>query len=213
MTQKGLPSISSYRLPEASELPLTIAPWRLSARRAALLIHDMQKYFVDAFPGDRPPMAVVMRNIVRLSEHCRSLRIPVVYSVQRGNQPPTDRGLQADFWGPGMRDDPSHTAVAQPIQPGQGDIVIEKHRYSAFQRTDLAHLLRTQGRDQLVITGVFANIGCVLTAAEAFMHDIQPFLAADAVAAYSRQHHDAALAWAAGCCAATESTEAIVRGL
>jgi bifunctional isochorismate lyase / aryl carrier protein len=54
-----------------------------------------------------------------------------------------------------------------------------------------------RGRDQLVGTGVYAHIGCQATAVEAFMRDVRAFLVADAVAEFSRRHHDQACEYVA----------------
>ena len=53
------------------------------------------------------------------------------------------------------------------------------------------------GRDQLLVTGVYAHIGCTATVVEAFQRDIEAFIAADAVADFSRADHDQALHWIA----------------
>lgn len=209
----ALPAIASYPLPAAEEIPVCPAPWKLAADRAALLIHDMQKYFVNPYPRDEPPMPQVIANIAALKERCHELGIPIFFTAQKGNQFPPDRGLQADFWGPGMAGDPAHTAIVEALAPSSADIVLEKFRYSAFQRSNLERLMRARKRDQLIITGVYAHIGCLATAAEAFNRDIQPFLAADAMASFSREKHDMALACATASFAAALTTDAILRDL
>ena len=57
---KGLPRIPAYPLPRAEELPAPRAPWRLERDRAALLVHDMQRYFVGPFTPDEPPIEPVL---------------------------------------------------------------------------------------------------------------------------------------------------------
>ena len=51
-TNRRLPSIQPYALPTDGEWPASRADWALEPGRAALLIHDMQRYFVDAFTPD-----------------------------------------------------------------------------------------------------------------------------------------------------------------
>lgn len=209
----GVPSIASYPLPSREDIPAARVPWIPDARRAALLVHDMQRYFIAAFSPDSSPIAPVTSNIARLLHHCRKAGIPVFYTAQRGNQHPADRGLQADFWGPGMRAIAEHQDIIAQLQPEAGDIVLQKHRYSAFQRSDFLSQLQERGRDQLLVCGVYAQIGCLLTVAEAFQHDIQPFMVTDAVAAYSREHHDAAIKYVAGCCGVCMTTDDLLSAL
>ena len=209
----GLPGIAGYALPEAQELPVARAQWRPERHRVALLVHDMQRYFLRPFPADGPPLAPVIANIAALAMRCRVQGVPVFYTAQVGAQDRRDRGLQADRWGPGMSRSREHEPIIDELAPQEGDIVLVKHRYSAFQRSNLETLMRARGRDQLIVCGVYAHIGCLLTAADAFMRDIEPFLAADALADFSRERHDMALAYAASVCAvpmtATQLMEAI----
>jgi len=213
MTAKGLPTIAPYALPTEAELPAARAPWRLDPARAALLVHDMQHYFVRPFVPGESPLAPAVANIARLATAARAAGIPVFYTAQHGNQDRRDRGLQADLWGPGMSDAPEHQPILPELAPEPGDFVLVKHRYSAFQRSNLETLMRARGRDQLVVCGIYAHIGCTLTAAEAFQRDIEPFLAADALADFSRDKHMMALHYVAGTCAVPLMTEALVRGM
>ncbi len=209
----GLPKIDSYPLPQEAELPAARGAWRVEADRAVLLIHDMQNYFVGAFDQGSEPIAPVIANIAALAAHCRAGGVPVFYTAQNGNQDRRDRGLQADIWGPGMTTSPEHQGIVDALAPASGDFVLTKHRYSAFQRSNLETMMRARGRDQIVITGIYAHIGCMMTAAEAFQLDIETFIAADAVADFSRAQHDMALNWIAGRCGVPLSTAGIVGAL
>jgi bifunctional isochorismate lyase/aryl carrier protein len=209
----GLPQIAEYELPVEADLPQTRVLWKANRSRAALLIHDMQNYFLKAFPPEAPPIAPTVANIDQLRKHCATLGIPVFYTAQPGRQDPADRGLQRFFWGPGMDSNPEHQHIASALAPDEQDIVLVKWRYSAFQRTNLEHLLRARKRDQLIVTGVFAHIGCLLTAADAFMRDIEPFFVADAMADFSREEHFQAVAYAAGCIAAPTTTTRLLNEL
>ena len=207
---KGLPTIPPYDLPRADDLPTPRAPWALERERAALLIHDMQNYFLRVFTPDTSPLAPVVANIAALATAARKAGVPVFYTAQEGNQDRRDRGLQADLWGPGMSAAAEHQPILAALAPQPGDVVLVKHRYSAFQRSNLETLMRARGRDQLVISGVYAHIGCTLTAADAFMRDIEPFMAADALADFSRAKHDLALSYVADVCGVPLPTARIV---
>ena len=206
----GLPKITPYPLPTSAEVPAARGHWVPKTQRAALLVHDMQRYFLAAFAQDEAPLAPAVANLARLLTHCRSRGIPVFYTAQRGHQDRRDRGLQADLWGPGMQAIPEHETIIDALAPADGDHVLVKHRYSAFQRSNLEQLMRVRGRDQLLITGVYAHIGLLSTATEAFQRDIETFVAADAVADFSRADHDMALAWIARTCGVPLATDRLL---
>ncbi|MGW1839117.1 isochorismatase family protein [Streptomyces sp. BBFR2] len=206
----ALPALSPYPLPTPDELPENRVAWRVDPARAVVLVHDLQQHFLGAYPAGQQPLTGMLANTARLLPAFRERGVPVVYSTQRGGQTPEERGLQLDFWGPGVADDPAKLAVPDEVAPEPGDTVLTKWKYSAFVRTDLERLLRDSGRDQLVIVGVYAHIGVVMTACDAWMRDIRAFVVADAVADFSRADHDAALRWAAGRCAVVTRTDALL---
>lgn len=206
----SIPTITPYPMPTATELPANTVDWRPDPARAALLIHDMQRYFVDFFVPGRPPVTDLVGNIARIREQASRLGMPVVYTAQPGGMTPEQRGLLRDFWGPGMDTRPEHRQIIDELAPAATDVVLTKWRYSAFYRSDLAGILAEHCRDQLVICGIYAHVGCLMTASDAFSQDIQPFLVADAVADFDRAAHDLALRYVAGRCALTLRTDELI---
>jgi bifunctional isochorismate lyase/aryl carrier protein len=208
-----IPTIAPYPMPARHHLRPGPAAWRADPRHAVLLIHDMQRYFVSFFPADRSPTRHLLANVRALRGAAAALGIPVVFTVQPGRMSRTDRGLLYDVWGEGMSDAAEARGIVEELAPGPGDLVVTKYRYSAFHRTGLAADLARMGRDQLVVCGVFAHIGCLLTACDAYSHDIQPFLVADAVADFTAEDHLMALDYAARRCAVTVTTEDLIAAL
>ncbi|MDU2785662.1 MAG: isochorismatase, partial [Enterobacter sp.] len=43
----AIPKLTAYALPTAAELPTSKVNWAFEPERAALLIHDMQEYFLN----------------------------------------------------------------------------------------------------------------------------------------------------------------------
>ncbi|WP_329024591.1 isochorismatase family protein [Streptomyces sp. NBC_00690] len=197
----ALPAIAPYPMPQPDGLPTNRVEWTVDPDRAVLLVHDLQNYFLSAFDTQAEPVTTLLHHVAQLRKDATRLGVPVVYTAQPGGQTPEERGLQQDFWGPGLPADATAAAIADAVAPAAGDTVLTKWKYSAFVRTELRELLREQGRDQLIITGVYAHIGVLMTACDAWMQDIQAFLVADAVADFSEREHRMALEWAAGRCA------------
>lgn len=196
----SIPQPESYHLPTADELPDNKVKWAFEPGRAALLIHDMQNYFLRFWEEDSSLVREVIANIARLRTQCKALGIPVFYTAQPAEQSEKDRALLNDMWGPGLNRHPEQQRVVDGLTPEADDIVLTKWRYSAFQRSPLEQQLQDMGRDQLIITGVYAHIGCLTTATDAFMRDIKPFMVADALADFTREEHMMALRYTAGRC-------------
>jgi isochorismate hydrolase len=195
----GIPTIAPYPLPTAGELPEPVAGWTADPARAALLIHDMQRYFVRPFPDQIATPLV--SNVATVLDRCRALGVPVSYTAQPGGMTVTERGLLRDFWGPGMTVGPHDRELVGPLTPRPGERVYTKWRYSAFFSSSLLADLRAARRDQLIVCGVYAHVGVLMTAVDAFTNDIQPFVVADATADFSAEYHRLALDYAAQRCA------------
>ncbi|MDO4761654.1 MAG: isochorismatase family protein [Corynebacterium sp.] len=190
----AIPAIAPYEIPrvEASGA----AAWSVDVSRSALLIHDMQNYFVRAYRASDEPVRSAVANMRMMVERARALGVPVLYSAQPVAQHAYRRGLLRDVWGEGMQRAEDAEIIAE-LAPAECDVVLTKWRYSAFERTDLEQVLKVAGRDQLVITGVYGHMGCMVTAVDAFMKDIQPFFVVDAIADFSAEEHEMAARWVA----------------
>ncbi|PKQ76425.1 isochorismatase [Aeromonas sobria] len=188
-------SLAAYPLPTAAELPTGRVNWPFEPGRAALLVHDMQHYFVDFYGPDNPLINQVIDHIATLIRQARALGIPVVYTAQPAEQSQADRALLNDMWGPGLTRAPERQPIVPALAPEPQDTVLTKWRYSAFCRSPLAELMAQWGRDQLVICGIYGHIGVMQTAVDAFMRDIRPFLVADAIADFSREDHLLAISY------------------
>ncbi|MFI9612434.1 isochorismatase family protein [Streptomyces sp. NPDC052023] len=204
----GLPSIDNYPMPLAHALPASVPQWSVDPGRAVLLIHDMQRYFLRPFPG--PLREELVANAAALRDHCAARGIPVAYTAQPGGMTPEQRGLLRDVWGPGMRTTPDDREVADELAPAPGDWQFTKWRYSAFFKTDLLERMRAHRRDQLIVCGVYAHVGVLMSAVEAFTNDIETFLVADAVADFTEDDHRLALHYAARRCAVVTTTKEVI---
>ncbi|HDR2347942.1 TPA: isochorismatase family protein, partial [Enterobacter kobei] len=194
----AIPKLTAYALPTAAELPANKVNWAFEPERAALLIHDMQEYFLNFWGENSAMMQQVVANIARLRAYCKAHNIPVYYTAQPKEQSDEDRALLNDMWGPGLTRSPDQQRIVAELTPDEADTVLVKWRYSAFHRSPLEQMLKETGRNQLLITGVYAHIGCMTTATDAFMRDIKPFFIADALADFTRDEHLMSLNYVAG---------------
>ncbi|MDH0304195.1 MULTISPECIES: isochorismatase family protein [unclassified Pseudomonas] len=206
----AIPQIQHYPIPSQVMLSRPALPWTPAPERAALLIHDMQNHFLKPYASQAFVDTLVQR-IQSVRAVCHALGMPVYYTAQPGDQSVESRGLLCDLWGPGLAEDGHSPGIVAGLTPDpRRDVMLVKHRYSAFARSDLLERLRAAGRDQLIICGVYAHIGCLVTATDAFMADIQPFVLADALGDFSLERHQLALEHMAHCSSVVLSTRQLL---
>jgi isochorismate hydrolase len=208
-----IPIIHPYAMPDPGHWPENRVPWRPDAGRSVLLIHDMQRYFLQPFTAESPPLTTAIPNMSLLRRQCAAAAVPVCYTMQPGGQSIAERGLLLDFWGPGLSASTDVTRIVEELTPTRTDTILVKRRYSAFHQTSLLELMRRERRDQLIVCGVYAHIGCLVTAIDAFMNGVQSFMVADAVADFSAADHMMALRYAVQQCSAIFSTKQVMDAL
>jgi bifunctional isochorismate lyase/aryl carrier protein len=160
-------------------------------QRAALLIIDMQKYFLDRrshayIPGS----AQVLRKIRELAEAFRKRKLPVI--LTRHLNTVKNAGLMGRWWDDLITSQGGLSRI-DPRLRRLGSRVIRKTQYDAFHKTALESLLRRKRVSQLVITGVATHLCCETTARSAFVRGFAVFLPEDATATFGPDFFRASL--------------------
>jgi ureidoacrylate peracid hydrolase len=79
------------------------------------------------------------------------------------------------------------------IKPLPDEAIVTKHRYGAFESSDLDLVLRSRGIRTVIMTGVATNVCVETTARQAFLRDYYVVFTSDCTATYSQAEHDATL--------------------
>lgn len=156
--------------------------------KTALIVVDMQNDFVaPGAPMQSPAGLAMVPQLQRALACCRAHGIPVIYTAHVHRANGCDLGLLGHAPPIARRDalvaGSAGAAIFPEIAPRDDEIVIAKHRFSAFYGTDLEIILRGLGVTTVVITGVTTENCCHATARDAFFRDFQVVFLADATAA------------------------------
>jgi ureidoacrylate peracid hydrolase len=79
------------------------------------------------------------------------------------------------------------------VRPREDEAVVIKHRFGAFESTDLDLVLRSNRIRTVIMTGVATNVCVETTARQAFLRDYYVVFTSDCSATYSQRDHEATL--------------------
>jgi ureidoacrylate peracid hydrolase len=177
----------------------------IEARKTALVVVDMQNYFVkQGHQSEIPGAREIVPNINRLAAELRRRGGHVVW-VRNGTndtreswsnyhnylQSPdrAERRLKSMEVG----EDGYEYWHLNDIRPE--DAQITKKRYSAFIQgsSNIERHLRDRGIDTLLITGTATNVCCESTARDAMMLNFKVVMVADGLATHTDEEHNATL--------------------
>jgi nicotinamidase-related amidase len=196
------------------------APVQVEPLRTALVIIDMQEYFLNpASPFSRACEAqipgvlayfqergrtIVEPTLQRLLEFFRTHCLRVIYTTV-ASELSDGRDLMPVLKQRNTTTQELVGAVSIPpradwwarivpaLEPHPDELVINKTTYGTFTSTGLDHTLRNLGMTTLVIGGVVTNVCVETTARDAADLGYQVILVEDACAAYSPEIHESAL--------------------
>lgn len=177
----------------------------IDAARAALIVVDMQNYFVaEGFPLEVPIARQIVPNINRLARALRASGGTVVWV-----QTTSAGALQhwANHHNLMLTPERSKTRLEQLDEASEGfalyptldaspaDLRVKKGKYSAFIQgsSDIDARLRSRGIESLLVTGTVTNVCCESTARDAMMLDYRVIMVADGNASLTDEEHAATL--------------------
>ena len=155
----------------------------IQLNRMALVNVDMQVAFVEGTPLSAPRGRDLVDVLNPLIKVCRQAGLMVIHTRHVTRQDGSNLGSMGDLID-AVRDgyimEGSSTVELHPdVDVQSTDIILDKPRYGAFTGTDLDNILRGNGIDSIIISGICTNICCETTAREAGMRDYRVFFMED----------------------------------
>jgi ureidoacrylate peracid hydrolase len=186
--------------------PLSLGE-RVDPGHTAAIFIDMQNDF--CAPGgaamrtglEVAPLRAVFPAVARIQETARAAGVPLIHVRNAYNAPGNPYLSQA--WLDQARRRWNGRYVEVPIcvpgtwgaeicpemAPKDGEIVVTKHRFSAFAHTDLAMVLQSRGIRTLVVAGVVSYVCVESTVRDAFFANYHVVVCSDAVAGWHPEWH------------------------
>ena len=162
-------------------------PFSLNLNRAALLVLDMQNFFLDSKSHAYiPSVETIIPAINAIIDNFNKNNRKIVFTRHIDSTDPPS--LMKKMWKDSIKLDSELSQISSRIST-HDSYIIDKTKYSAFYNTGLDSHLRNNSIEQVVITGVHSHLCCESTARDAFFRDFKVFFVIDATCTYSEQLH------------------------
>jgi isochorismate hydrolase len=169
---------------QASSFPFT-------PEKSALLVLDLQDYFLDAHSHAYiPSAAAIIPGINQLIDAYAQHDLQIFFT--RHINDIHNSAMMARWWRDLITADNPLGQISADIHTSKG-VIIEKSQYDGFYQTDLDQRLQEKRVTQLVITGVMTHLCCETTARAAFTRGLEVFFPIDGTATYHETYHRASL--------------------
>lgn len=189
VSEKTLESKSQEWLKEITFYAKNRARFKFSPSSSALLVIDMQQYFLnESSHAFIPSSKAIVPNIRKLINTFRSNNLPVIFtrhSLKEDEQP----GIMGKWWNDVIKEESVLSEIVPSLSPTSSEVVVRKIRYSPFYGTELKEILRGKNVKSVVITGVMTHLCCETTAREAFIRDYEVFFVIDGTATQNEELH------------------------
>lgn len=158
--------------------------------RTAVIVVDMENDFVaEGAPLESVQAREAVPNMQRTLACARETGMKVIYTTHAHREDGCDAGRFADLYPPiatktGLVDGTNGVEIYPDLAPGPGEVVVKKHRYSAFFGTDLDIILRGSGIETVVVIGTTTENCCHATARDAMFRDYFVVFLSDATGTF-----------------------------
>jgi nicotinamidase-related amidase len=185
---------------------------QMNVAASALLVIDMQRFFLDATsPTYTCGGVAILPTVKRLMDSFRRAGRPVIFTRHVHHPGNLDSGIMGWWWEGKCLEGSPESEVHPDLAPMPSEKVVFKHRYSAFYNTDLETVLRCLKVEDVVVSGIMTNMCCESTARDAYNRDYRVFFVADGTGSISEEMHLASLLNLAFGFAYVTTGDAIVR--
>jgi len=177
----------------------------LDPATSCLLVFDLLEGHVNRDAASRTRFAPVIANVAVLLAAARARGMMVAYAhadhrADRATSARTIRDTDNRLQPIDPRDDRSHeplltggtreTAIVRELAPHAGDLLVPKHRWSAFHGTYLDLALRTRKAGTIVLAGGSTDVGIASTAFAARDLDYNLVIVSDACTSPEQDNHE-----------------------
>jgi len=157
--------------------------------QSALLILDMQRYFLDKSSHAFIPGAhCIIPKIRTLALLYTAKNLPVI--ITRHINTEENAGLMTVWWKDMISEQNVMSEIIPELVFPSSEIII-KSQYDAFYKTNLETLLKAHHVKQVVITGVMTHLCCESTVRSAFVRGLAVFFPVNGTATYNEELHKA----------------------
>jgi len=220
------PSATAETRPASASAPPPLAKdLTLDPRRCALIIQDLQNDIISeggAFAASGSPTHArsqrVVENVRGLAAAARARGVAVIhvwFIVEPGapgltlNAPlfegvVDNKAMVRGGWG---------AAPVEGLEPQPGDFIVEKMRMSAWEGTRLETILKSAGRDMIIVTGAWTNMSIEHTARTGADKGYFMIVPEDCCSTMNAEWHNASINFALQNVSVVTNADAVIRAL
>jgi nicotinamidase-related amidase len=187
-TKENIDKVAGTLLKNIEQSLASIREFNVFPAKTALLITDMQNYFLEPDSNAYIPSSpAIIDKINTLTEYAEANSMLTVLTLHTNTK--QNAAMMGKWWKRLINANNSYAKLYDKIRVPRNAHIINKSQYDCFYGTNLDELLRHNDIETLIICGVMTNLCVETTARSAFVRGYRVILPIDATAAYNLEFH------------------------